>query len=56
MTAEEAHSAASINQLTREHIQAIEDLAEDRWYRRCAVLYSDEGTPQEIYFWGWSGD
>ncbi len=28
----------------------------DRWQGFCTVLYSDEGDPLEIVFWGYSGD
>lgn len=42
--------------LGREHLKAIEDLAEKRWFGRCAVLHKADGTPEEICFWGFSGD
>ncbi|GAA2884493.1 hypothetical protein Acy02nite_17690 [Actinoplanes cyaneus] len=42
--------------LTREHIEAIDGLAEERWIGRCAVLHDTAGNPSEIYFWGFSGD
>ncbi|MFD5424449.1 hypothetical protein [Streptomyces sp. NPDC127084] len=32
------------------------DLPCERWGARCIVLHDVEGAPQEIYFWGISGD
>ncbi|MGW7335252.1 hypothetical protein [Streptomyces sp. NPDC054808] len=56
MTAAEARRATGAERLTREHVPAVQGLARERGCGRCAVLYDDHGTPQEIYFWGWSGD
>ncbi|MEV5383087.1 hypothetical protein [Streptomyces sp. NPDC052721] len=56
VTAEEARRATGTERLTREHVPAIQELARERGYGRCAVLHDARGTPQEIYFWGWSGD
>lgn len=42
--------------LTRAHVGAIDPLASQRWFGRCAVLHDVGGKPQEIYFWGFSGD
>ncbi|WP_030546767.1 hypothetical protein [Streptomyces exfoliatus] len=55
VTAEEARRTTGTDRLTREHVPAIQDLARKRWYGRCAVLHDETGTPEEIYFWGWSG-
>ncbi|WP_211192741.1 hypothetical protein [Actinoplanes sp. TBRC 11911] len=52
----EALQAAGVAKLTRAHVQQIDDLAEQRWFGRCAVLHDDTGQPSEIYFWGFSGD
>ncbi|MBF9130173.1 hypothetical protein I0C86_14585 [Plantactinospora sp. S1510] len=41
---------------TREHVVAMGDLVRDRWFGRCVVLHDAAGQPQEIYFWGFSGD
>ncbi|UNZ21309.1 hypothetical protein [Streptomyces sp. 891-h] len=56
VTAAEARSVAGTERLTREHVPAIQDLADERGYGRCAVLYDEYGARREIYFWGWSGD
>ncbi|MBB4960922.1 hypothetical protein [Micromonospora polyrhachis] len=56
VTAEEAQRCAGTEVLTREHVKAIDGLAERRWFGRCAVLHDITGQPEEIYFWGWSGD
>ncbi|MGW1163793.1 hypothetical protein ACWD48_37650 [Streptomyces sp. NPDC002519] len=56
VTAEEARKATGTERLTREHVPAIQDLARERWYGRCAILHDDHGRRHEIYFWGWSGD
>lgn len=42
--------------LTRDHVDAIDRLAERRWFGRCAILHDAQGQPAEIYFWGYSGD
>jgi hypothetical protein len=56
VTAAEALDRAGTETLTREHVQAIDDLARRRWFGRCAVLHDSDGKPDEIYFWGFSGD
>ena len=52
----EALRSAGVARLTRNHVKRIDDLAERRWFGRCAVLHDDAGQPSEIYFWGFSGD
>jgi hypothetical protein len=44
------------DRLTRADVPLIEDLADERWFGRCAVLHDEHGEPTEIYFWGFSGD
>ncbi|MEV4123286.1 hypothetical protein [Micromonospora sp. NPDC049645] len=56
VSAAEALRHAGTERLTREHLDAIEGLAARRWFGRCAVLHDGQGTPSEIYFWGFSGD
>jgi hypothetical protein len=56
VTAAEALERAGVEKLTREHLEVIDDLAEHRWFGRCAVLHDAAGTPAEIYFWSSSGD
>ncbi|MET7813323.1 hypothetical protein ABZT26_21050 [Streptomyces sp. NPDC005395] len=56
VTAAEARKATGAERLTREHVPTVQGLARERGCGRCAVLHDDHGTPQEIYFWGWSGD
>lgn len=56
VTVEEARRAAGTDRLTREHVPLIDNLAGERWTGRCAVLHGADGKPEEIYFWGWSGD
>ena len=56
VTPEEARRSAGTEVLTREHVPLINDLADRRWYGRCAVLHDNDGRPIEIYFFGFSGD
>lgn len=56
VTADEALQCAGTRTLAREHVAAIDDLATRRWFGRCAILHDGAGTPNEIYFWGCSGD
>ncbi|CCH19304.1 hypothetical protein [Micromonospora lupini] len=56
VNAAEALRHAGTERLTREHVDAIEGLAERNWFGRCAVLHDAQGKPEEIYFWGFSGD
>lgn len=52
----EAYRMAGTDRLTRTDVRAIEPLASRRWFGRCAVLHDAHGSPEEIYFWGFSGD
>lgn len=52
----EALRSVGVARLTRAHVERMADLAERRWFGRCAVLHDDAGLPSEIYFWGFSGD
>jgi hypothetical protein len=52
----EALAKIGVAKLTREHVEALQPLAEQRWLGRCAVLHNAVGEPEEIYFWGFSGD
>ncbi|NBE84893.1 hypothetical protein [Micromonospora rubida] len=56
VTTREARRCAGTEVLTREHVEAIVGLAEQSWFGRCAVLHDATGRPDEIYFWGRSGD
>jgi hypothetical protein len=56
VTRAEALTCAGTEMLTREHVDAIDDLVRGRWLGRCAVLHDADGRPNEIYFWGYSGD
>jgi len=56
VTADEARRFADEGRLTRDHVDAIDDLADRRWFGRCAVLHEADGRPAELYFWGYSGD
>jgi hypothetical protein len=56
VSADEALRAAGTDRLTREHVKAIDHLADQRWHGRCAVLHDPAGNPSELYFWGFSGD
>jgi hypothetical protein len=44
------------DRLTRADVHMVEHLADERWFGRCAVLHDEQGDPNEIYFWGFSGD
>lgn len=52
----EAQRVAGTDRLTRAHVPDIDPLADRRWFGRCAVLHDAHGRPEEIYFWGFSGD
>jgi hypothetical protein len=52
VTSAEALQYAGTELLTRDHIGAIDGLAERRWFGRCAILHDAHGRPEEIYFWG----
>jgi len=56
VTAEEALELLGTEKLTRAHIKDFEVFPQERWVGRCAVLHDYEGKPQEIRFWGYSGD
>lgn len=56
VTKAEALRRAGTEVLTRDHVPALQDLAERRWFGRCAILHDAAGQPAEIYFWGFSGD
>ncbi|RKR87834.1 hypothetical protein BDK92_2135 [Micromonospora pisi] len=56
VTPAEALRCAGTERLTRDHLEAINHLAEERWFGRCAILHDPTGQPREIYFWGFSGD
>ncbi|MFF4424297.1 hypothetical protein ACFY04_26545 [Streptomyces sp. NPDC001549] len=52
----EAYRLTGTDRLTRAHVQLMEPLADRRWVGRCAVLHDAHGRPEEIRFWGFSGD
>jgi hypothetical protein len=56
VTADEARAVAGVEKLTRDHVEAVDGLAEYRGFGRCAILHDAGGKPTEIYFWGHSGD
>ncbi|WP_240797616.1 hypothetical protein [Streptomyces sp. F001] len=56
VTAEEARELLGTDKLTRAHVKDFDVFPRSRWIGRCAVLHDDEGNPQEIHFWGHSGD
>lgn len=56
VTAEEARALLGTGKLTRAHVKDFDVFPRSRWVGRCAVLHDDEGVPQEICFWGHSGD
>jgi dipeptidase len=56
VTTAEAQQYAGTERLTRDHIGALDDVPLRRWFGRCAVLHDTAGQPDEIYFWGYSGD
>ncbi|MDR6973719.1 hypothetical protein J2X68_000388 [Streptomyces sp. 3330] len=56
VTAEEARERLGTDELTRAHVTDFDVFPRSRWIGRCAVLHDDEDAPQEIYFWGHSGD
>lgn len=56
VTEAEALERAGVAKLTRDHLEAIQDLHGERWTGRCAVLHDQAGSAKEIFFWGISGD
>ncbi|MGW5419953.1 hypothetical protein [Streptomyces sp. NPDC003943] len=56
VTEEEALSVLGRRRLTRADVPRFGEFDQWRWYGRCAVLHDDHGRPEEIYFWGFSGD
>ncbi|WP_369030142.1 hypothetical protein [Streptomyces adonidis] len=56
VTAEEALELLGTEKLTRAHVPDFDVFPRSRWVGRCAVLHDNEGKPQEIRFWGHSGD
>ncbi|MFF4445847.1 hypothetical protein [Streptomyces sp. NPDC001502] len=52
----EAYRLTGTGRPTRAHVQLMEPLADRRWVGRCAVLHDAHGRPEEILFWGFSGD
>ncbi|MGW7073468.1 hypothetical protein ACWGII_00230 [Streptomyces sp. NPDC054855] len=56
VTVEEARELLGTDKLTRGHVKDFDVFPRSRWIGRCAVLHDSEGNPQEIHFWGHSGD
>jgi hypothetical protein len=56
VTTAEAVEQVGVAKLTRAHVDALDSLATRRWFGRCAILHDAAGEPDEIYFWGFSGD
>lgn len=56
ISAAEALETTGVERVTRAHVEALQPLASRRWFGRCAVLHDYDGKPNEIYFWGFSGD
>jgi hypothetical protein len=56
VTEAESLERLGVTKPTRAHVEALQPLAAQRWFGRCAVLHDAAGAPNEIYFWGFSGD
>jgi hypothetical protein len=56
VSAAEARERVGVDRVTRDHIGVIDGSDDGRWTGRCVVLHDERGQPQEIYFWGHSGD
>ncbi|TNH30385.1 hypothetical protein FHG89_07655 [Micromonospora orduensis] len=56
VSAAEARRLTGTERLTREHLGVLKGIETRSWFGRCAVLHDAQGAPQEIYFWGFSGD
>jgi hypothetical protein len=56
MSAAEARQLVGVERVTRAHIGVIDRDDDGRWTGRCVVLHDEHGQPEEIYFWGHSGD
>ncbi|GAA2611705.1 hypothetical protein [Paractinoplanes durhamensis] len=56
LTEAEAIAVTGSAKLTHDHVEKITELAQYRGIGRCVVLHDPDGTPAELYFWGYSGD
>jgi hypothetical protein len=56
VTAEEARELLGAEKLTRAQVKDFDVFPRSRWIGRCAVLHDEQGNPQELLFWGHSGD
>lgn len=57
VTRPELLAAIGTDRPAEEHLDALdEQIACARWVGRCAVLYSASGEPEQLAFWGYSGD
>ena len=56
VTEDEAFRLFGTRKPTRADMPKPIDLPCERWQARCTVLHTHQGAPQEIYFWGVSGD
>jgi hypothetical protein len=56
VSAAEARRLVGVDRVTRTHIGVIDVGDDGRWAGRCVVLHDEHGQPEEIYFWGLSGD
>lgn len=57
VTRAELVEAIGTDHPTGQHLDALEERIDcARWVGRCAVLYSASGEPEQVAFWGYSGD
>jgi hypothetical protein len=57
MTEAELTAVIGTTRPTTEHLAALEaKTSQARWVGRCTVLYSPSGSPDQLAFWGYSGD
>lgn len=57
VTGAELVAAVGTDRPTAQQLEALEEqIACARWVGRCAALYSDSGSPEQLAFWGYSGD
>ena len=57
VTDAELLAAVGTDRPTAQHLDALDERIDcARWVGRCTVLYSESGQPQQLAFWGYSGD
>lgn len=57
VTRDELIAAVGTDRPLAQHLDALDEkVACARWVGRCTILYSSAGSPDQLAFWGYSGD